>query len=181
MSDAPQIESGIPLPPYNTKRERKSKYPFARMNVGDSFFVPTTNETFDNIRHAVYAAACHYAKRNGGGRYKTRAVPGGLRIWRVASTPQGHQPFLIGRVSLTFTVHLLQPGHGIGPYGLRPRANTVFPSKLPMIGMGRGIRRRSTWGSSALRTRRTEPGATGRTASPIWSGTRLSSTLPANC
>ena len=54
----------------------KNKYPFAEMEVGDSFFAKKSE--VDKVR----SAASHHSKRHGGGRFTTRAVRGGYRCWR---------------------------------------------------------------------------------------------------
>lgn len=59
------IEKDVPLP---------AKYPFAAMEVGDSF---TTNN------HTAVAAASSYGRRNGM-KFASRKNGSGYRIWRVA-------------------------------------------------------------------------------------------------
>lgn len=66
-----EIESGVPLPP---PRGGRSRYPFAKMAPGDSFFVEADQ------RH-VAAAASEYGKAHGW-RFATRKVAGGTRCWR---------------------------------------------------------------------------------------------------
>jgi hypothetical protein len=72
---APQftIEKGIE-PPVN----KQSKYPFAQMEPGDSFFIPGMNTS------AEISSAVSYRKNRYGESYRCRAVEGGLRVWRVA-------------------------------------------------------------------------------------------------
>lgn len=45
-----EIESGIPIP---ERKKRQSKYPFSRLEVGDSFFVP--GKTALNFARMAYA------------------------------------------------------------------------------------------------------------------------------
>jgi hypothetical protein len=72
-----QIETGVPVPARASGR-RGGKYPFADMDVGDSFLVegevkPAT------VRSAVGA----FAKRNPDfGKFAVRATEDGLRVWR---------------------------------------------------------------------------------------------------
>lgn len=63
-----QIESGIPLP---------TKFPFAQMQVGDSFLIPP-----DTQRTAVDAAARRYGNKRGM-KFTVRSTPHGFRCWRV--------------------------------------------------------------------------------------------------
>ena len=52
-----------------------AKYPFANMQVGDSFFVP--GKKSKNMAGSVANAA-----RTRNAKYATRAVDGGVRVWR---------------------------------------------------------------------------------------------------
>ena len=69
------VEKGIPIPDSRFGRDRKgkSKYPFARMKVGDSFF----------SKHNIQSIARAYGKRSGM-VFSTRKVEGGWRAWRKA-------------------------------------------------------------------------------------------------
>lgn len=71
-----KIDKGIPLP----KQVRTSKYPFADLGVGDSFFVPGVKAA------SLGNAAKHHAARTGHS-YRSRTVTEdgvlGARIWRV--------------------------------------------------------------------------------------------------
>ena len=71
------IESGIPVTMFsnNQRGGYNSKYPFRKMKVGDSFLV---NSNFHNVRSCAYMAS-----RRGLGKFVSRTVEGGLRIWRV--------------------------------------------------------------------------------------------------
>jgi hypothetical protein len=65
-----KVEKGVPLP---------SKYPFAGMQIGDSFAVP--NEV---KRQAVSVAAHSYGKEHGQ-KFTVRLMPDRtLRCWRIA-------------------------------------------------------------------------------------------------
>jgi len=73
-----KIEKNVPIP--NKKRSgRKTKYPFDKMEIGDSFFT-------DNILPiALYQAAHHWNKRSGN-KYRWKAYKEGefgARIWRI--------------------------------------------------------------------------------------------------
>lgn len=69
-----QIESNIPVTP-----RTRAEYPFAQMQVGDSFLLETAE---DGKRAAV--AARHFGKRHNVS-FVRRTQPGGqVRIWRIA-------------------------------------------------------------------------------------------------
>jgi hypothetical protein len=67
------IERGVPLPP-----REPNEFPFAGMDVGDSFLV-TDSDSFASAR----AAASQYARIHGV-KFTARAVADGLRVWRTA-------------------------------------------------------------------------------------------------
>ena len=66
----PRIDKGIPMP---------GKFPFEKMEVGDSFVIPHTAR-----RASVYIAAKRFAAEHGV-KFATRKLPDGtLRCWRIA-------------------------------------------------------------------------------------------------
>lgn len=67
------IEKGIPVP--KKMVDRKSKYPFGAMEVGDSFFVKD-----GNIRNMSRISSTHAKKMPY--RFSCRTVEGGVRVWR---------------------------------------------------------------------------------------------------
>lgn len=67
------IERGVPLPP---GASTGPTYPWDKMAVGDSFFVPGKKQ--ENMSSVASSAA----KRRGW-KFATRTVPGGVRVWRV--------------------------------------------------------------------------------------------------
>lgn len=70
------IDKGISIP--NTKG-RKMKYPFAEMQVGDSFQYPE-----GRTKHSVLGAAKGWAKRHKYKRdFSVRTVDGKFRLWRI--------------------------------------------------------------------------------------------------
>lgn len=71
-----EIEKNIPIPRPNAER---GKYPFHKMEIGDSFVVPIDS------RGAVVAAGNCYKKKHGM-RFTTRRTECGqfVRIWRIA-------------------------------------------------------------------------------------------------
>jgi len=69
-----EVDKSVPLP--EPKLGRPKKYPFAEMEVGDSFFVPQ-----EKVRSASKSASMYKAAH--GGDFTRRSVEGGVRIWRV--------------------------------------------------------------------------------------------------
>jgi len=70
------IDKGVPMPPRRRGAGRNRVYPFAEMEVGDSFF-------HEGSASSVEAAASNYARRSGK-RFAARYIDGGVRIWRIA-------------------------------------------------------------------------------------------------
>lgn len=73
------IDKNVPTPPI--VQQGRMKYPWGKMGVGDSFFVPCERNTRQeqNLR----TLACNTGKRRHT-FYMCRRVEGGLRIWRTA-------------------------------------------------------------------------------------------------
>ena len=72
-----KIDRDIGLP--SIRSTRRSKYPWASMKPGDSFFVP----------HGRINNLCKLAARRAkidGRLYTSRQVEGGVRVWRVDGT-----------------------------------------------------------------------------------------------
>ena len=67
-----KIEKHIPMP------TSRSIYPFADMEVGDSFFVPKN----DIVGTRVSVAISYYKKKNPKKSFATRKDENGMRIWR---------------------------------------------------------------------------------------------------
>lgn len=78
-----RIEKGIPIPPGGRAGKENARYPFADMEVGDSFFVAVEREVLRKRRN-VLSSASNYWKKRGKGQFTIRAVDGGLRVWRTA-------------------------------------------------------------------------------------------------
>ena len=78
-----KIEKNVKVSKIN-KRGRRAIYPWEQMEVGDSFFVPVEgdNEQFAKKSRSITATAS--ARFNSGkGRYITRTLKDGIRVWRV--------------------------------------------------------------------------------------------------
>ena len=79
-----KIEKGIPLP----KRTRTAKYPFADMQVGDSFVVEVAfEELMPKVMRRMVAAKTTAAsllrkQRNDHTAFVVGEVPEGVRVWR---------------------------------------------------------------------------------------------------
>jgi hypothetical protein len=72
------IESGIPMPsPVSGPGVRK--YPFDRLEVGQSFYLSGKEKDFSTLRNAAFQHARRYGKK-----FITRRVDGGARCWRIA-------------------------------------------------------------------------------------------------
>ena len=77
-----EIESGVEIPPQSTPL-RKMKYPFNRLNVGDSFVYPVTSpDDVEAVQNRLQSAAANWG-RSRGMRFVTRRVTQGIRVWRV--------------------------------------------------------------------------------------------------
>jgi hypothetical protein len=72
------IEKGIPLP--QEARGRRRLWPFADMEIGDSFFLPGESAECQRV---LRNASSHYQRKTGA-VFATRSVEGGARVWRVA-------------------------------------------------------------------------------------------------
>lgn len=64
------IEKNVPMP------VGRSSYPFADMQIGDSFFVP-------NAKATTVSVAAHSSKKKLNMKFAVRTVNGGTRVWRV--------------------------------------------------------------------------------------------------
>jgi hypothetical protein len=74
-----QIEKDVPMPT-SKGRGRPPKYPFGKMEIGDSFFV---NFTGDASRCNEVVAAYQYGRQNNKA-FSARKEDGGIRIWRIS-------------------------------------------------------------------------------------------------
>ena len=76
------VEQGIPIPKYDV--DIPSKYPFASMNVGDSFFVKYDGRiTPGRLKKLILNNAYYYRRRvNFNIRFIVKRVEKGVRCWR---------------------------------------------------------------------------------------------------
>ena len=70
-----KIRSDVPLPTPRGRGVRESKYPFAEMNVGDSFVV--TDKTARTVRSAVAAFQKKFTAK-----FAVRTTDEGIGVWR---------------------------------------------------------------------------------------------------
>lgn len=84
-----KIEQGVPLPSRNyTGKKGKSKYPFAQMRSGDSFFVPvktTARATATNL--SANGRKWAISNNLSNVHFVIRRVEDGVRIWRIDDKP----------------------------------------------------------------------------------------------
>lgn len=83
------IEKGIPCPALQP-RGASSKYPFDKLEVGDSFFVPVSLKEGETAEHAMSRLRSNIegnkrrAVKLSGHYVAVRVVEGGVRVWRTA-------------------------------------------------------------------------------------------------
>jgi hypothetical protein len=75
-----KIEKDIPLS--ESRSGPRPKYPFASMEVGDSFFIPG-----DRSSRSVSGSVSHWRKSHPKQQFATRKVENGLRVWRIEDRP----------------------------------------------------------------------------------------------
>lgn len=78
-----QIDKNIDIPKseYKPRKKTESKYPFAKMQVGDSFLLQEYSLIkYVNARQAI----ARRVKLNPNEKYKTRQTVEGRRVWRIA-------------------------------------------------------------------------------------------------
>jgi len=77
-----KIEKGVPM---ERKRNNVVRFPFDKMKIGDSFFVPEKDQAPFYVQASVYSAANSYNRFHGTKlRMSTRKEKGGVRVWRIA-------------------------------------------------------------------------------------------------
>lgn len=77
-----EVKSNVPLPTRGSGRDWKTKYPFARMDVGDMFEIEDPDSKKAATR--LQSAGRNFAKRTGlPWKFAVRTTPKGAGIWRV--------------------------------------------------------------------------------------------------
>lgn len=82
-----KIIKNAPIPKKsNGRHKRVSIYPFAEMEVGDSFDVPLdVKKKVATIRGKISNAVIVFCKSNVGVKFTTRKMPDGhIRVWRIS-------------------------------------------------------------------------------------------------
>lgn len=77
----PEIKVDKDVPLTQSVRQR-AKYPFASIDVGDSFFVARADEQTPRKLICRVSNAVFYAQKRSAARYITRTVEKGVRVWR---------------------------------------------------------------------------------------------------
>lgn len=80
ISEPLKVERGIKKPSVANRKVR-TRYPFEKMKVGDSFFVSDYS-----FRSNVSSAASYFAIRNPEYKFSIARDGEGFRVWRVKST-----------------------------------------------------------------------------------------------
>jgi hypothetical protein len=81
------IEKGVPVPEVHSKgtrgnaggTPRTEKYPWSKMAVGDSFFIPAGDRTPRHVSQRV-ANAMRGAEQRNGFTFTRRTLPNGVRV-----------------------------------------------------------------------------------------------------
>jgi len=74
-----EIEKNVPIP--ERAKNRRNKYQFEKMEIGDSFTAPGIAASCNKCN--AYNAANQYGRNNGKRFSGKLVVPGKVRIWRV--------------------------------------------------------------------------------------------------
>lgn len=81
-----KIDKDVPMPVMVDHPGRPHKYPFAKMEVGDSFAVllneTTTSKGKYNLAHSLGSCARRYAKMHGG-VFTVRTDDSEIRCWKI--------------------------------------------------------------------------------------------------
>jgi len=79
-----EIEKNIPIPE-KPLRKRRGKYPFIKMEIGDSFAVKITNEwNGKNIKNSLYSSYKNFKRRfKMNWNFAIRILENEVRIWRI--------------------------------------------------------------------------------------------------
>lgn len=82
-----KIEDAVPIPA-SYRTGRPETFPWRKLEIGESFFIPSewVDEKGEARKMTSKGAAkrAHDAFTRTGRKFSTRAVDGGIRIWRVS-------------------------------------------------------------------------------------------------
>lgn len=73
------IEKNIPMP----EARSKGRYPYADMQVGDSFYLETKGVDEIGVARRLRGSSFLYGKKSGA-KFSVRKMDDGFRVWRVA-------------------------------------------------------------------------------------------------
>jgi len=81
-----EIDKDVPVPMKKRTSSRAYRFPFALMEVGDSFFVPNNPQISPKqaLQHMTSSSYSWRKYHNADAQFSCRTVDGGLRCWRVA-------------------------------------------------------------------------------------------------
>lgn len=81
-----KIDKGIPIPGKRDCVEfhNSTKYPLREMEIGDSFFVSTTDTDNRRVFNTLGSACKQFKKRHAEYNFTVRFVENGVRVWRTA-------------------------------------------------------------------------------------------------
>lgn len=71
------IQRGIPLPERPVQRQRRPRYPWARMEVGDSFLFPR------RVKMSSVHNQCWTMSKRLGRKFRAIRTEDGYRCWRI--------------------------------------------------------------------------------------------------
>lgn len=74
LDDEITIDRGIPMP----KRPSAQKYPWRKLEVGESFFVPCEGKRIQEFQSQTWNAGRAHNRK-----FATRRENGGIRVWRI--------------------------------------------------------------------------------------------------
>jgi hypothetical protein len=76
------VEKGIPM---DRKRSASTRFPFDKMNIGDSFFIPKEDQDPLAVPASIYSAANSYNRTHGTKiKMAVRKDNGGTRVFRIS-------------------------------------------------------------------------------------------------
>lgn len=82
----PPVEKGLPIPARNAMHR---KWPFAKMESGDSFFVACGDDVGNQTVRAMFSSASTWLRNNRPEwKASVRRVEGGVRVWLLAPEDQ---------------------------------------------------------------------------------------------
>lgn len=77
------IDKGIPVPPANPSKSHDYKWPWKKLDVGDSFLVPLDGRDEMVVRHTMRAQCVNTGKKLYV-TFRAERDKRGVRVWRTA-------------------------------------------------------------------------------------------------